>query len=207
MAIQKIHNWWLIRFLLSMVGRKHLKELTKESKNGKKAQEKVLRSLLEWAKDTAYGKEHHFDTILAAKTADDLFALYQKNVKANDYEDLRPYIDRHKNGEADILFPGKPRLYGTTSGTTNEPKWIPLTDRYCQEVSNTMNQTWFYTLIMNKPKVFYGKTLSIVGKAVEGAAPDGTVYGSISGIMQRDIPNFMKTIYSAPADIFWFSDY
>jgi hypothetical protein len=37
----------------------------------------------------------------------------------NDYEALRPYVERHKHGEADILFPGKPVLYATTSGTTS----------------------------------------------------------------------------------------
>jgi hypothetical protein len=207
MGIKKIKGWWLIRTLLTIVGKKHLKEMTKASKDAVAAQEMVLRDLLEWAKDTVYGKEHHFDKVLEAKTAQELFAQYQKNVPANDYEDIRPYVERHKNGEANVLFPGKPKMYGTTSGTTKEPKWIPLTERYYQEVVKKMNQTWFYTLIKNKPKVFYGKTLSIVGKAVEGAAPDGTVYGSISGVMQRDIPNFMKSVYSAPADIFWIEDY
>jgi hypothetical protein len=128
-------------------------------------------------------------------------------VPVNDYEDLRPYIERHKNGEADVLFPGKPKLYGTTSGTTKEPKWIPVPEQYYQDVYNVMNQIWFYTLIKNKPKVFYGKTLSIVGKAIEGAAPDGTVYGSISGIMQRDIPKFMRALHPAPADIFHIPEY
>jgi hypothetical protein len=124
----------------------------------------------------------------------------RKNVKINDYEDLRPYVERHKNGEADILFPGKPKLYATTSGTTKEPKWIPITEQYYQDVYKKMNQMWFYTLIMSRPKVFYGPCVSIVGKAIEGAAPDGTVFGSASGIMQRDIPEFMKSVYTAPAD-------
>jgi hypothetical protein len=46
-----------------------------------------------------------------------------------------------------------------------------------------------------------------VGKAIEGAAPDGTVYGSIGGISQRDIPNFMKVVHTAPADVFHIADY
>jgi hypothetical protein len=207
LKIQRIKGWWLIRLALTIVGKKGLKELKKASKDARKSQDQVLRSLLEYARDTVYGREHHFDEILAADNAEELFARYRQYVSINDYEDLAPYIERHKNGEASVLFPGKPMMYGTTSGTTKAPKWIPLTGRYCEEVAKKMNQIWFYTLIMNRPKVFYGKTLSIVGKAVEGAAPDGTVFGSISGIMQRDIPNFMKTIYSAPADIFWISDY
>jgi len=204
---KRVKGWWLIRLALTIVGKKQLKELKKASKNGKKSSADTLRGILSTAKDTVYGKEHHFEEILAAKTDDELFSLYQKNVKINDYEDLRPYIDRHKNGEADILFPGKPKMYATTSGTTKEPKWIPVTEQYYMDVYKKMNQLWFYTMIMNRPKVFYGPCVSIVGKAIEGAAPDGTVYGSISGVMQRDIPNFMKAVHTAPADVFHIADY
>ncbi|MDR1636418.1 MAG: GH3 auxin-responsive promoter family protein [Treponema sp.] len=201
-----LKNRLLIRLALGFVGRKGLVELARASKKPEKVQEKVLRSFLEGSKDTVYGKEHRFREILAAR-GPDFFSLYRKNVPVNDYEDLRPYVDRHKEGEPDVLFPGKPKMYGTTSGTTREPKWIPITERYYQDVYQEMNRLWFYTLIRNKPRVFSGKTLSIVGKAIEGAAPDGTVYGSISGISQRDIPRFMEILHTAPAEVFHIADY
>jgi hypothetical protein len=204
---QRVKGWWLIRLALTIVGKKGLAELKKTSGDAKKAQEKVLRAFLSASKDTVYGKEHHFSTILEAKTAGEFFDAYRKQVPINDYEILSPYIERHKNGEADVLFPGKPKMYATTSGTTRDPKWIPISEQYYQEVYKKSNQLWFYTLIQNKPKVFYGKTVSIVGKAIEGAAPDGTVYGSISGISQRDIPRFMEVLHPAPADIFHITDY
>jgi hypothetical protein len=203
----RIKGWWLIKLLLTIAGKKIINEMKKASKNGKKASADCLRSILADARDTVYGKEHHFQEILAAKTDGELFEKYRKNVPVNDYEDFRPYIERHKSGESDILFPGKPKFYATTSGTTKEPKWIPVTERYYQDVYKTMNKGWFYTLIMNKPNVFHGPTVSIVGKAIEGAAPDGTVYGSISGVMQRDIPNFMKSVYTAPLDVSHIVDY
>ena len=207
MTEKRVKNWWLIRLALTMVGKKGLKEMNKASKDGKNASAGALRGILTTSKDTVYGKKHNFEEILKAQTPEELFSLYQKNVPINDYEDLRPYVERHKNGEADILFPGKPKLYATTSGTTKEPKWIPVTEQYYQEVYKKMNQTWFYTLIKNKPKVFYGPCISLVGKAVEGAAPDGTLYGSISGVSQRDIPEFMKCIHTAPSDVFHITDY
>jgi hypothetical protein len=207
MTEKRVKGWWLIRLALTIVGKKGLSELRKASKKGREVFAITLRRILTGAKDTVYGKEHHFDEILKARTPEELFDYYQKNVPVNDYEDLRPYVERHKAGEADVLFAGKPKMYGTTSGTTKEPKWIPITETYYQDVYKTMNQIWFYTLIMNKPQVFYGPALSIVGKAIEGAAPDGTVYGSISGIAQRDIPEFMKVIHTAPADVFHIADY
>jgi hypothetical protein len=203
----RIKKWWLIRLALTIVGKKGLREMTKASKDGKNASAEALRGILTPAKDTVYGKEHHFEEILQAETPEELFSRYQKYVKINDYEDFRPYIERHKNGEPDILFPGKPMMYATTSGTTKEPKWIPLTEQYYKDVYKKMNQGWFYTLIMNKPKVFYGPTVIIVGKAIEGAAPDGTVYGSASGVMARDIPDFMKSVYTEPGVVAHITDY
>ena len=203
----RVKKWWLINLAITFVGKKGLKEMTQASLDGEKAQTETLRRILTTAKDTVYGKEHCFEEILKAKSPEELFRLYQKNVQINDYENLRPYVERHKNGEPDILFPGKPKMYATTSGTTKEPKWIPVTEQYYQDVYKKMNQMWFYTLLMNKPKVFHGPCVSIVGKAIEGAAPDGTAFGSISGVMQRDIPEFMKGVYTAPADVFHISDY
>jgi hypothetical protein len=203
----RVKKWWLIRLALTIIGKKEFSKLKKTSRDAKKAQEETLRGFLETSKDTVYGREHHFDAILKASTPEELFSLYGENVPINDYEALRPYVERHKNGEPDILFPGKPKMYATTSGTTKEPKWIPITEQYYQEVYKKMNQFWFYTLIMNKPKTFYGPAVSIVGKAIEGAAPDGTVYGSISGISQRDIPEFMKVIHTAPAEVFQIAEY
>ncbi|MDR2842953.1 MAG: GH3 auxin-responsive promoter family protein [Spirochaetaceae bacterium] len=198
---------WKIKLGLTIVGLKEMRVLNKASKSGIIAQEKTLRNMLEESKNTVFGKEHNFSSILKAKTPLDLFAAYDKYVKINEYEDLKPYIERHKNGEADVLFPGKPKMYATTSGTTNEPKWVPITERYYRDVYKKMNQLWFYTAMKYKPHVFDGPTISIVGKAVEGAAPDGTVYGSISGISQRDIPKFMFPIHTAPADVFGITDY
>jgi hypothetical protein len=207
MKEQRVKGWWFIRFALTLAGKKGIGDLKKASRDARKAQEQTLRNFLTNSKNTVYGKEHHFADILKASSPGELFTRYREMVPINDYEDLRSYIERHKRGEPDVLFPGKPKMYATTSGTTKEPKWIPITEQYYQEVYKVMNQLWFYALIMNKPKTFYGKTLSIVGKAVEGAAPDGTVYGSISGISQRDIPGFMEVLHPAPADIFHIPDY
>ena len=136
-----------------------------------------------------------------------MFRLYRKYVPINDYEDLRPFVERHKSGEKDVLFPGKPLMYGTTSGTAREPKWIPITERYYEEVYRKMNHMWFFTLLLNKFRIFDGKALSIVGKAVDGSSQDGTLYGSVSGISLRDIPGFMDIFHTAPAEIFQIADY
>lgn len=196
----KIKNPWLIKFALGWAGRGKLNALNKASKDCKKSQEKILKNILNWAKDTEYGKEHNFADI---KTFDD----YKKNVPINSYEDLEPLIKRHTNGESDILFPGKPIMYATTSGTTKEPKWIPLTEKYYKECYNGLSKLWFYSLMRECPTVFEGPELSIVGKPLEGYAPDGTVFGSMSGHMRKYIPKFLKEVHGLPDEIYAIPDY
>ncbi len=128
-------------------------------------------------------------------------------MQLNDYEDLRPYVEKHKNGAENILFPGKPLLYATTSGTTKEPKWVPITQEYLHNIYGKMTKVWLYNYIKNRPQVFTGKIVSIVGKVKEGEAPDGTMFGSVSGVTQRDCPKFVKKLYASPASVFSIEDY
>ncbi len=205
--MKKEKNARLITFALSWVGRKNLKVLKKASKDCKKTEEATLRGILEYAKNSEWGKAHNFAKILEATTPEDLFKRWQENVPPQSYEDLRPFVERHKNGEENILFPGKPMMYATTSGTTSAPKWIPITDAYYNNIFSKMSKLWLYTFIMQRPKTFWGKCVSIVGKDVESHAPDGTVCGSVSGVTQRDCPEFIKGLYSAPSAVFYIDDY
>ena len=197
----------LISLALAWVGHKNYRILKKVSKNCARSTENTLRGILEYAKDSEWGKAHNFAQILAAKTDKELYELWQKNVPTQDYEDLRPFVERHKNGEENVLFPGKPMMYATTSGTTSAPKWIPITDTYYSNIFSIMTKLWLYSFMMQRPKVFWGICVSIVGKVVECYAPDGTPCGSVSGVTQRDCPAFIKKLYSAPADIFYIDDY
>ncbi len=194
-------------FLLGCAGGIQYLILKHASRNPRKSQEKTLRAILTYARDTEYGKEHHFAEILEAPTDTELYARYQKYVHLNDYEDLRPYVEKHKNGGENILFPGKPIMYATTSGTTKEPKWVPITKEYLNNIYGKMTKVWLFNFIKNRPKVFTGKIVSIVGKVKEGEAPDGTMYGSVSGVTQRDCPKFVKKLYASPASVFSIEDY
>ena len=205
--MEKLSCPFVPNFLLGMAGGIQYLKLKSVSRNPRKASEQTLRAILTYAKDTEYGREHGFADIRQAKTDTELYARYQQAVKPNDYEDLRPYVEKHKHGAESILFPGKPVMYATTSGTTSEPKWIPITKEYLNNVYGKMTKVWLFNFIKNRPKVYAGKIVSIVGKVKEGEAPDGTFYGSVSGVTQRDCPKFVKKLYASPASVFAIEDY
>ena len=199
---------WLINIALWLVGGSQRMRLNYWSRHPKHAAERTLRDILTISRDTVYGKEHHFDRILSATNADDLFRLYRQYVPVNDsFETLRPYVERHKNGETNILFPGKPDMYATTSGTTSEPKWIPMTHKYLKDVYGKMTHIWIWNFICHRSRIFGGHLFTTVGKELEGYAPDGTVFGAVSGVLVRDVPKIIKKHYTAPAAVMSIDDY
>lgn len=199
---------WLINTMLCLVGGSQMMCLRFWSRHPRHAAEKTLRDILNISRDTVYGKEHHFDVILSATNADDLFRLYRQYVPVNNsFETLRPYVERHKHGEENVLFPGKPDMYATTSGTTSEPKWIPMTHKYLKDVYGKMSHIWTWNFVKHRSRIFAGHIFPIVGKEVEGYAPDGTLFGSVSGVLVRDIPSIIKKHYTAPASVMSIADY
>ena len=199
---------WLINTMLMLVGGIQTARLRFWNRNPRYAAERTLRDILTISKDTVYGKEHHFDRILSATSTESFFRLYQSFVPINDsFETLRPYVERHKNGEENVLFPGKPDMYATTSGTTNEPKWIPMTHKYLKDVYGKMSHIWTWNFIKHRNRVFAGHLFTTVGKECEGYAPDGTIFGAVSGVLVRDIPQIIKKHYTAPACVMSIPDY
>lgn len=171
------------------------------------SQKNTLRSILEAAKDTDYGREHHFDEILLANSERELYELYQKFNPPTEFEHYRPYVNRMLQGETDVLFKGKPALYGTTSGSTGEPKFVPISEIYLKNVYGRMSRLWLNTFLRYRPMAVSGSVLAVVGKQVEGKAPDGTVFGSVSGFTLGRLPSIIKKIYSMPTALFDIEDY
>ena len=199
---------WLINTALLLVGGSQRLRLNYWCKHPKHAAAQTLRNILAISRDTVYGKEHRFDVILSATNTEDLFRLYRQYVPVNDsFEPLRPYVERHKNGEENVLFPGKPDMYATTSGTTSEPKWIPMTHKYLKDVYGKMTHVWIWNFICHRSRIFGGHLFTTVGKELEGYAPDGTVFGSVSGVLVRDVPKIIKKHYTAPACVMSIDDY
>lgn len=193
--------------LLGLAGGIEYLKVKDYSKRPKSTQVKTLRAILNYAKDSAYGKEHNFADILKEKCDDKFLKLYKKMVKPSEYEDFRPYVNRMKSGESDVLFQGRPILYATTSGATGEPKWIPISKAYLDNIYGKMNKCWLFNFIHQKHGVYAGSIVSVVGKQIEGYTPDGTIFGSVSGFTQKNCPGFVKKLYSAPACVFNNDDY
>ena len=190
--------------IMSLPGRM---SLARASRNPEKASARTLRKILNLAKNTAYGKEHHFGAIVKARKPEQLFRLYEKSVRASEYESFRPYVERHKHGEANVLIPGKPLMYATTSGTTSKPKWIPISQKYMKDVYDVMSHIWLDNFARVRPKFLSGGLVVSVAKVVEGYAEDGTIFGSVSGVTAKKIPSIIRKRFVTPPEVYDINDY
>lgn len=191
---------FIIRFVIVVRGKMLWDIIRFKALNCRSTQLELLRTIIKNNEDTVFGKEHNFKHI---RTLNE----FQKAIKINTYETLRPYIERVMNGEKKVLTKETPIMYATTSGTTDKPKFIPVTKTTCKKGHNLVQNSWLYNLSRTSPEFTSGKILAIVSPAKEGHVEDGTPYGSTSGHMYKYAPRVVKPKYVLPASIMDISDY
>jgi len=87
---------------------------------GAENQLNVLKYLIKNSKNTSFGKDHDFGNIKN-------YYDFSCQVKIRDYEGLKSYVERTRNGEKNVLWKGHPLYFAKTSGTTSGAKYIPIT--------------------------------------------------------------------------------
>ncbi len=159
------------------------KELDKYANNGLVMQQEVLHYLVEYAKDTEYGRNHLFSTI---QSYDD----YVQNVPVNTYEELKGDIDRMRHGEENILWPGQVKWYAKSSGTTNDKsKFIPVSSEALQHTHYQGPKDVVAFYLQNNPDshLFEGKSLILGGSHSPNYNLPDSLVGDLSAILIENI--------------------
>ncbi|SHL69640.1 GH3 auxin-responsive promoter family protein [Flavobacterium chilense] len=145
----------------------------------------VFKNLIQNAKETQFGKDHHFESI---KT----FGDFQKNVPVRDYEDLKSYIEKVKLGEENILWKGKPLYFAKTSGTTSGAKYIPLTkESMPTHVNAARNAIFHYIHETGNADFVNGKMIFLQGSPIL-TEKHGIKFGRLSGIVAHFVPKYLQ---------------
>lgn len=161
------------------------RQIGKWSSNALKEQEEVLTQLIEKGKQTQFGQDHDFSNI---HTYED----YKKHVPVRDYEGLKPYIDRIVAGESAILWPGRPRYFAKTSGTTSGVKYIPITsDSLPNHFGSARNALFHFFGQTGRGKWLDGKLIFLSGSPALDDI-NGVPTGRLSGISNHLVPDWVK---------------
>jgi hypothetical protein len=148
-------------------------------------QKAVFLNLMKDAKQTQFGKDHHFEQI---KSYED----FVKQVPVRDYEALKPYVDRVVKGEENILWKGKPLYFAKTSGTTSGAKYIPLTkESMPYHIEAARNAILLYIHETKKADFVNGKMIFLQGSPIL-EEKYGIKLGRLSGIVAHFVPKYLQ---------------
>ena len=157
--------------------------LEKHQSEGEALQRTVLSQLIDKAKDTEYGRNHAFQGM---KGYDDFIA----HVPVNTYEELKGDIDRMRQGETDILWPGRVKWYAKSSGTTNDKsKFIPVSRDGLNDIHYAGGFDSVAIYLRNNPqsRLFDGRALILGGSHASNYNLKDSLVGDLSAILIENI--------------------
>lgn len=148
-------------------------------------QASLLHQLLARAAKTQFGVDHRFASFQG-------HADFAQAVPLRDYEALKPYIDRVKAGEADILWPGHPQYFAKTSGTTSGAKYIPITrESMPDHIAAARNALLCYIAETGNSRFVDGQLIFLSGSP-ELETLNGILCGRLSGIVNHHVPGYLR---------------
>jgi len=150
--------------------------LIRSLENPYESQEKTLMKIIKRNKRTLFGKRHNFDKINSIET-------FRENVPIYTYSDYKPYIRLLKRGVKRVLTSEEVVWWAQTSGTTGEPKLVPITKTAIKDLSKASGRVLTFYVSQNNEnkKVLDGKCLYFAAPAELGEVAKLPV-GYISGI-------------------------
>lgn len=176
----------------------HWSGLMKAATDPKSAQAEVLLNIIRKNADTRYGREHGFKDISS-------YEQFAKRVPVASYEELRPYVEEQLHSGNPILTAEQPVIYNKTSGTTGQPKYVPVTP-FELELQRRHASLLTYGQHAFDPLAFSGKIWAIASSAVEGRFENGTPWGSASGLLYASMSRHIAAKYVMPPEIFEVQD-
>ena len=155
-----------------------------ESRAAVSNQEATRTQLIQKAISTQFGKDHSFHQINS-------YQEFTDAIPVRDYEDFKPYIERIKLGEEDILWSGKPLYFAKTSGTTSGIKYIPISNESISfHIKAARNALLCYMAETGNTQFVNGKMIFLSGSP-ELETLNGIHTGRLSGIVNHHVPAYL----------------
>jgi len=161
------------------------KGIRKEMQTAVEDQEKIFKELLKVGKLTEFGKDHKLADLSRHEE-------YVQAVPVRDYEQLKPYIEKIKEGKHNVLWKGKPLYFAKTSGTTSGVKYIPISkESISNHINTARNALLSYIAESGNAGFTNGKMIFLSGSPVLDRV-GGIPTGRLSGIVNHHVPSYLR---------------
>ena len=174
-------------FIISFLANRKKKAILKWAENPITSQNETLKKLISSGEKTLFGRDHNFNAINS-------YGSFKKNIPIVDYEKLKPYINKIIQGKANVLWPGRPKYFAITSGTTSGAKYIPITkESLPNHLEGAKDALLMYIANTGNTKPLNGKHIFLQGSPVL-EEKGGIKTGRLSGISAHHTPLFLRLL-------------
>jgi hypothetical protein len=174
--INSIASWWM---------KKRIHQIELFMKYPDDVQNEWLLKLTQSAKDTEWGKAHDFKNISSPEQ-------FKNNVPLQDYESLKPFIDRVRRGEQNVLWHSDIKWFAKSSGTTNDKsKFIPVSEESLDDChyNGGRDMIAIHCSLTPDTHLFTGKNLALAGSLVtDQFGKHESQNGDLSAIVINNLP-------------------
>jgi hypothetical protein len=172
--------------------RARLRRFIASANRARDIQHETLLAKIARNADSEFGRDFGFSAI---KTA----AEFRARVPVLSYEDHRPYIAKVLHGDVPAMFaPGtKVLMFAMTSGTTGEPKRLPITQQLFDEYRQGW-QLWGTGAFCDHKDLLLKKTLQLSSDWQQYTTPCGIPCGQISGLAATTRPAISQSMFLPP---------
>jgi len=147
-------------------------------------QEEWFEQLISMAESTEWGRKYQYKSI-------DNLTQFKERVPIQNYDTLKPYIERMLKGEKNVLWPSEIRWFAKSSGTTSDrSKFIPVSEEALEECHFKGGKDVLTIYFNNQPnaRMFTGKVLTLGGShQVSTINPDAS-FGDLSAVIMKNLP-------------------
>jgi hypothetical protein len=188
MPLNSVFRWFIRR---RMVNIKMVRAMPVE------VQRSVFSNLLTAGRNTSFGKEHGFDSVKKLRD-------FQRNVPIRSYDEIKPWIDRTRNGESDVLWPGQTHWFAKSSGTTSQrSKYLPVTRSALFGCHFKGGQDLLALFSDERPhsKLYGGKHLVLGGSSSLLEVGSHGYTGDLSAILVENLPVWVESRRTPHRDI------
>lgn len=171
--------------------------------NPEETQVNTFRDLIYKGSKTEFGKTHGFSNIFT-------IADYQNQVPLQDYESLKPYINRLLKGEQYLLWPNEIQWFAKSSGTTSDKsKFIPVSFEAMEECQfrGGRDILTLYCDAMPESKIFTGKGLLVGGSHEINPLSENIYYGDLSAVIMNNLPFWVNLLSTPKPEIALMADW
>lgn len=188
MPLNSLFSWFI---------KKRVHQIELFMKYPMEVQGELFTRLIDEAALTRFGLEHDFGKIRTVKD-------FKSAVPVRTYEEFKPYVEKLREGDQNVLWPSKLKWFAKSSGTTDaRSKFIPVSKEALEECHYKGGKDLLALYYHQRPtaNLYTGKTLVVGGSSKINPFNEEGYTGDLSAIIIKNLPIWVELRRTPSKDI------